>query len=213
MAKPLALTGQQFSRLLVIRLSDQLLGKNRSRAWVCRCDCGKETLTATADLTRGHKRSCGCLQKDVVSPNFKTHGLTGTPEHKAWLAMLARCSATSEINPDYAGRGIAVCDRWKDFLPFLEDMGERPPKTTLDRINNDGNYEPRNCRWATREQQESNKRTSVFITFDSKTMTLSQWGRELNTDPSVLRQRYRKFGTLNPITRSKESYCAKKNRA
>ncbi|MBN3848670.1 hypothetical protein G3N58_17835 [Paraburkholderia sp. Ac-20342] len=97
----------------------------------------------------------------------------------------------------YGARGIAVCDRWKFFENFYADMGDRPVGMTLDRFPDvNGNYEPNNCRWATREEQDNNKRTNVYVTWRGKTQTYSQWARELGQDPAVLRRRYLKTGTF-----------------
>ncbi len=213
MPAKLNLVGQQFGRLIVVCQAIRTANVKSPIKWRCRCECGKEIETETGALRSGHTKSCGCLQRDIVAQRCAIHGQLGTPEYRAWRAMMGRCSIKSNASySNYGGRGIKVCDRWLEFDNFRSDMGDRPLGTTLDRIDTNGNYEPINCRWATKEQQDSNKRTSVHITFEGRTMTISQWGRELSTDPSVLRMRWKKFGTLHPIQRTKESYLAKTNR-
>ena len=155
------LTGQRFGRLTVLDISHRL---NRRIIWRCICDCGKETRTATiADLRSGNTRSCGCLSREISSRVNLKHGHTSggkwSPTFRSWADMRTRC-----FNPNikkfknHGGRGITICDRWDDFQNFLSDMGERPSGLTLDRIDNDGNYEPGNCRWATWSQQNKNRR-------------------------------------------------------
>ena len=117
-----------------------------------------------------------------------THGMKGTKIYRIWQAMLAR---TRYGRKDYAGRGIVVCESWKKFENFYADMGDAPDGLSLDRINNDGNYEPLNCRWATREQQNRNKRNNVFIEWNGKRQTVREWERELGMKPTTLRNRFR----------------------
>lgn len=212
MSNKIDLSGQRFGRLVALTPMPPKK-KGGSTRWLCRCDCGNESTPATAQLRRNRAKSCGCLQIESVRSSNTTHGQYKSPEYRAWVALVSRCTIrTNGSFPNYGGRGISVCERWSDFSAFLQDMGQRPKGTTIDRIDNNGNYEPSNCRWATKEEQESNKRTTVLVTFNGKTMTYSQWGRELNTDPGILRQRWLKFGTLNRIQRTKESYRATKNR-
>jgi hypothetical protein len=116
----------------------------------------------------------------------KTHGMKGTRTYSLWQAMLARTRYGRE---DYAGRGISVCDEWKSFECFYADMGDAPEGMSLDRIDNNGNYELSNCRWATRQQQNTNKRNNVFIEWNGKRQTRSQWERELGMRPTTLRTR------------------------
>ena len=112
-----------------------------------------------SNLRTGNTASCGCLRRDTTAAKSTTHGKSGSPEHQSWAAMLARVRATSGRRfRDYGARGITVCARWRSFNNFLADMGGRQPGTTLDRIDNGGNYEPGNCRWATPSQQNFNKR-------------------------------------------------------
>ena len=118
----------------------------------------------------------------------RTHGMKHTRTYSLWEAMLSRIRYGRS---DYAGRGITVCDSWLKFENFYSDMGEVPDGMSLDRINNDGNYEPSNCRWATRQQQNTNKRNNVFIEWQGKRQTIREWERELGMKSTTLRNRFR----------------------
>lgn len=158
------LTGQRFTRLTVTCRAPNIGAKT---AWRCRCDCGADVVSPTSALRSGDTKSCGCWGRDAASRNAvqrnTVHGhnraTAKTPTWQSWRAMHKRCSQVSHVSfPDYGGRGIVVCARWRDFTAFLADMGERPTGTTLDRIEVNGNYEPGNCRWATGSEQQKNKR-------------------------------------------------------
>ena len=143
-------SGQRFNNLTVLKRDEQK-GENR---WVCLCTCGKEVSVRLHHLQSNLVKSCGCLPK-----GSRKHGLSKSSIYHIWRAMIHRCTNPKNAYYEYYGeRGITVCDRWKSIENFIEDMGERPPGLTLDRIDNDKGYSKDNCRWATRSQQGHNQR-------------------------------------------------------
>lgn len=158
------MVGRRFGRLVVLSPG---MAKGRRLTWVCRCDCGATTGSILGkSLRNGDTRSCGCLHKEQ---NI-THGMSHTAIYKRWASMLQRCRDKNHVSyPNYGGRGIDVCRRWEKFENFLADMGEPPPGTSLDRVDNDGPYEPGNVRWATLSEQRNNRRPRRALRNSKKT--------------------------------------------
>lgn len=179
-------TGNTYGKLTVVAF----LGIRRNNArWLCRCECGKEVDVRGAMLRYGNHQSCGCSRQ-------KADGLHCTPEHRTWSALIQRC--TNPKNPRYSewgGRGITVCDHWlHSFTAFYRDMGPKPSAAhSIDRINNDGNYEPNNCRWATPRQQVLNSRSPRYLTYDGKTMCISDWARKTGIKRHTIAARLDKY--------------------
>lgn len=159
--RPVDLSGMRFGKLVPLKMIE---GPGR-QVWECLCDCG-QTARVTKDHLFNNTRSCGCLRRKP-----RLHGLSRTVEHNAWWYMITRCGDPGRPEyPRYGGRGIKVCERWQEFVNFLADMGPRPsPRHSIDRIDNDGNYEPSNCRWATPVQQSTNTRRNVRLTYNGIT--------------------------------------------
>ena len=181
------LTGQVFNRLTVLGYARQYKGYQ----WWCKCICGTILMRYDDQIKRGNQKSCGCLQTDVrKSP--KSHGLSHLPEYRVWASMLDRCR-NPNLRPFqyYGARGITVCERWTKFANFIEDMGCRPSKKhSIERRDNNGNYEPDNCYWATPEEQWRNKRNNIHITLNGVTKTAAEWAKELPLTARQIRARY-----------------------
>lgn len=181
------IVGQRFCRLVVLGLAFMRGDKSY---WLCQCDCGNQKTIDRSSLKRPNV-SCGCLHREIQRARLTTHGMARKPEYVAWQAMLQRCENPS--NPEYknyGGRGIKVCKRWHSFENFFADMGFRPAKGySLDRKENDGDYAPDNCRWATVKEQNDNKRQSRRLTFEGRTQSLTAWANEKGINPITLHGR------------------------
>jgi len=160
--KRLELEGQTFGRLTAVKFIKK---SSQKSFWLCRCACGNFVTVRTDSLTRGVTKSCGCYQSESVSkrmkefPNSRTHGRSRSPVYRTWDGIIQHCTNPNTKGFKYwGGRGVKVCDKWKTFEGFFEDMGERPNGLTIHRINPFGNYEPSNCKWATYEEQNNNRR-------------------------------------------------------
>lgn len=171
--------GLRFGRLVVQESAGS--AKKQGRLWRCLCDCGKEVVACSSSLRRGNKQSCGCLKRDRTRQANTRHGGCrdgrATREYTTWAGMNQRCyDPKTKAYHRYGGRGITVCDRWRNsFEAFLEDMGKKPAGMSIDRIDNNGNYEPGNCRWATQREQTRNQRTNRWVTVNGETRVLVEW--------------------------------------
>ena len=189
------MTGLVFSRLTVL-CEVKRDGKSRSRYWSCVCQCGVKTVVNGSSLRSGLIKSCGCYRSEIakkVGDRTRTHGMTKTSIYAIWDSMIQRCT-----NPNrkdyfkYGGRGIVVCNEWMTFENFISDMGERPIGLSLDRIDNNGNYDKANCRWATATQQGRNQSTNRLITFNNVTRCISEWAEVLQMNKNSLEARFRR---------------------
>lgn len=185
MSKKIDMVGMRFGKLVVIeQATNSNCGPIR---WRCICDCGNEVFRIRKTLVNPGGKSCGC-----VVPN-KKHGCSLSSEYRVWAGMMRRCTTKTNIAySHYGGRGITVCPAWRDFANFIIYMGPRPsPKHTLERINNDGNYEPGNCRWATQSEQCRNTRRTIFVTINGIKKCLKDWCVELGKNYDAVRSRIR----------------------
>lgn len=181
-------SGTVFGKLTVIEPAEPFRNSqgNLQSTSLCRCECGTVSVCTNNSIKSGHKQSCGCL--------YEPHGMAGTPEHTSWRKMRERCEKPRcDKYYRYGGRGISVCERWKEFANFIADMGRKPsPTHSLDRIDPNGNYCPENCRWASREEQHGNKVSSIRLTFYGMTKAMSQWAKISLVDRRVISLRLKK---------------------
>lgn len=198
MPKAIDLTGEKFGRWTVL----QFAGWDESKQWLCRCECGTERVVTGRNLRSGASYSCGCWNLEQIRQP-KKHGMAKTSEFRIWCMLLGRCyRETDPAYANYGGRGIRVCKRWRDsFKAFYADMGPRPKGLTIERIDNDGDYKPSNCRWATNREQQRNKRTNRYIEAFGKRQILQDWARELKTSASLLHYHLKQGRTLEQLGR------------
>ncbi len=185
------LLGMQFGRLKVI-------GSSRSDTnrivWACICVCGNKSFVRGSHLKSGTVVSCGCHAADKARSRA-THGLSRTTTHTIWKSMRARCNNKNTRGFEwYGGRGISVCEEWNSFDRFLSDMGVRPAGMSIDRIDNEKNYESGNCRWATNGEQSRNRRSNCNITFNGKTMCRKDWADYIGMTSEAIDRKIKKLG-------------------
>lgn len=189
--------GKKFGRLTVIACESYIYPSGRkARKFICSCSCGNKTSVLLYDLLNKKTRSCKCLSREMSLARSTTHAMSKTAEYKIWAGVIKRCTNKNDLAYKlYGMRGITVCERWKNsFENFFADMGMRPsPKHSIDRIDNNGNYEPGNCRWATTKEQSRNTRRTLRIEFNGKVQCVADWAKELGVNRSSLLDRIQKL--------------------
>ena len=199
MSNKLELTGQKFGRLTVISEAQQRKGKYPE--WRCICDCGNECIVVGHCLTSGNTKSCGCLRFDNLRKKVKKHDGKGTRLYRIWKNMRSRCrNKNTPQYKDYGGRGISICSEWDNFLVFKSwaRANGYDDSLTIDRINNDGNYCPENCRWVTHKEQNNHRRSNRII----NGKTLAEWARISGINYNTLLSRLKKMSLSEAINNS-----------
>lgn len=203
-------TGDKYGRLTILQSKGRT--KQYDSLWQCMCDCGNVIITRGGALKAGHTKSCGCYQKERTASAHKTHGLSSVINgeadnlYKVWVSMKGRCLNPKDMGyKNYGGRGIIICSEWLSFTPFyawaIKSGYEK--SLTLDRINNNGNYEPSNCRWATRLEQSRNRRSVKVITYNGLTRPSFEWARELGIPSKLFTERLRRGWTIEKAFNTK----------
>lgn len=172
------LVGLHFGRLTVIDFyKTDSCGHS---LWLCECSCGNQVIVTGTNLKRGVTTSCGCKRNEIAVDRLKTHGMYGTRLYHSWAGMMRRCNNPNDrLYHRYGGRGISICDEWKDFAKFSKWAVENgySDDLTIDRINNDKGYYPENCRWTNRITQSNNTSQNHRITYNNITKTIAEWSR------------------------------------
>lgn len=188
MSRKIDLSGKVFERWTALK-------RGKPGYWFCRCSCGTVRDVFGPSLSKGVSRSCGCLKAEVTAKRNFRHGLYRTPGYNSWANMKRRCE--DEKSQDfhlYGGRGIRICRRWrKSFLNFIHDMGPKPSRShSIERIDVNGNYTPKNCKWATPKEQGRNRRDNRKITYNGHTLILMDWARLLGLSGATIQRRLSK---------------------
>jgi len=183
------ITGQRFGRLVVIRYRGYETPKgtsdSRNALWLCKCDCGNKAVVRGTHLRSGETRSCGCITRK--------HGKCKSKTYSSWKGLIQRClNKNNKRYMDYGGRGIKVCDEWKTFNGFYSDMGDKPEGKTIERIDNNGNYEPKNCSWATPKEQQRNNGRNHIVEYKGVSMCISGWSEKLGMNKGTLLARIKR---------------------
>jgi hypothetical protein len=191
--KILDIVRNRYNRLLVMEEAGR--NKRGNKTWRCVCDCGNEVIISSSDLRHNHTQSCGCLQRNRVRETCVTHGQTKTLLYSRWGRSIQRCTNSNFIYyQNYGGRGIGICEEWRDFEKFKEwaEGSGFQPHLSIERIDNDKGYFPDNCKWVTRKEQGANKRNNHWMTLMGETKTLAQWSRQLSLCQTTIRRRLKR---------------------
>jgi len=198
--KAIDLTGHVYGRLKVVKFIKKV---GSTALWECECTCGKVTQVFRGNLRSGSTVSCGCLSVEKLVERSTTHGMAHTREFSIWHGMKNRCfNPNSDCFQLYGGRGITVCEDWANsFEQFYKDMGKCPDNHSIERIDVNGHYCPTNCKWATVDEQNNNKRTNVKITINGEELTMAQWSKRLGyTSPVIQQRRRRGWNMVEAVT-------------
>lgn len=194
--------GKRYGNLIVIKK----IKKSKRNDFLCKCDCGTKKVICKSSLINGFTKSCGCLIKKGKENIFYKHGLTNTRIYNIYFSIKKRCYQSKDISyKNYGGRGIKVCDEWLNkengfinFYNWAMQNGYRDD-LSIDRIDNNGNYEPNNCRWTTKTFQNNNKRNNININFNEETHTLKEWSEILNLNYKTIFKRYKNGYSIEDI--------------
>ena len=186
------LTGTTFGKLVVVGFHEK--GKHGHYKWLCKCECGNESVSFASNLLRGIATSCGCYGRNIIGGNTRTHGMSKTRMFKIWVGIRKRCTNPNMTSyKDYGGRGIKVCERWDEYINFYNDMKDGySDSLTLERDNPNGDYEKSNCRWATSKEQGRNKRNTRSIDLEGRSLTAAAWAEISGTESSTIIWRIKK---------------------
>lgn len=201
MAKCVDLTGQRFGRLVVLeRVENSKTGSSR---WLCKCDCGKTRIHSAGTLNYGTVQSCGCYGREIRKKSHTTHNKSKTKLYRVWASMRERCfSPSCNGFVYYGGRGITVCDEWNDSFQAFYDWAMTNgycEGLSIDRIDVDGNYEPSNCRWVSRNIQANNTRKNVSIEYNGECHTIGEWADILGIEYITLWMRFRRGWSVEKV--------------
>jgi hypothetical protein len=202
------LVGRRFGRLVVLGVARE--GKQKVMPLMhCQCDCGKEVTPQPYALKRGATTSCGCARLEKITKHGQAYGKNGSKTYTAWAQMKSRCdNPNNKFYADYGGRGIGYCESWTNFVDFLADMGEAPEGLTLDRRENALGYSKENCRWATRKEQQNNRRNTKMIEYEGKIWPKQEIAEKFGIDPCTLMNRLKRGwpvekALMHPVDKSK----------
>lgn len=194
--KLIDLKGRKYGRLTVIKKAEK---RGREQTWLCECDCGNSCVVRGANLRNGHTKSCGCYNKERIIETQTIHGMRNTRLYNIWNHMRQRC-----LNPnhkryaDYGGRGITICEEWRnDFQAFYDWAMKNgyQDNLTIDREDNDGNYEPSNCRWSNDKEQSNNRRNNHYVSCKGMELTIAQWSEKTGINQTTIQARLDKGWT------------------
>jgi hypothetical protein len=197
--KRIDLAGQVFDRLNVVEFAGK--DKYGKPLWSCRCICGEEIVVSSNSLRSGSTKSCGCSNGNITHGHTRIKNNNNKRTYTTWCNIIQRCNNPNSSKYEiYGKRGIKVCEMWMKFENFLEDMGEAPPGLSIERINNNKNYEPGNCRWATNKEQSNNRRSNRVIEYNGELHNLTQWSDILDINYGTLKNRLNNWSVERAFT-------------